>query len=312
MGAPGACDARRCSTPATRSRSAGRAASRSWTTRCSSSSTPTSGRSPSRCRTTRPRGAGSSSSTPSTPRSAAAHGELDGGATYRVAERSVVCLRRLPRVRRASRERMSADAELVPTRTSTPTGSVARSPGGPRAVLAAMGLADDERPDDRRSGDGRAARRAAAGARRDRAGGRHLARAHRAALPRDTPHRLPPSDGRRRTRGARSSPARAAATCRRACAHGAGRAAGHDPVAARRGASATSATCASSPHGRAGPAPGSSPSARWARRTPDRRPGAQPLLPEHPSLRQPVSHLGAEELPGAPSSWTSWRRQAGR
>ncbi|HEY6609486.1 MAG TPA: glycogen debranching protein GlgX [Candidatus Limnocylindria bacterium] len=33
----------------------------------------------------------------------AAHGEHDGGATYRVAERSVVCLRRLPRVRRARR-----------------------------------------------------------------------------------------------------------------------------------------------------------------------------------------------------------------
>jgi isoamylase len=33
---------------------------------------------------------------------AAAHGEFDGGATYRVAERSVVCLRRLPRVRRVS------------------------------------------------------------------------------------------------------------------------------------------------------------------------------------------------------------------
>jgi isoamylase len=30
----------------------------------------------------------------------AAHGEFDGGAVYRVAERSVVCLRRLPRVRR--------------------------------------------------------------------------------------------------------------------------------------------------------------------------------------------------------------------
>ena len=33
----------------------------------------------------------------------AAHGEHDGGAIYRVAERSVVCLRRLPRVRRARR-----------------------------------------------------------------------------------------------------------------------------------------------------------------------------------------------------------------
>jgi glycogen operon protein len=33
----------------------------------------------------------------------AAHGEHDGGATYRVAERSVVCLRRLPRLRRARR-----------------------------------------------------------------------------------------------------------------------------------------------------------------------------------------------------------------
>jgi glycogen operon protein len=33
----------------------------------------------------------------------AAHGEHDGGAAYRVAERSVVCLRRLPRVRRARR-----------------------------------------------------------------------------------------------------------------------------------------------------------------------------------------------------------------
>jgi isoamylase len=32
----------------------------------------------------------------------AAHGEFDGGAVYRVAERSVVCLRRLPRVRRTS------------------------------------------------------------------------------------------------------------------------------------------------------------------------------------------------------------------
>ena len=32
----------------------------------------------------------------------AAHGELDGGAVYRVADRSVVCLRRLPRVRRVS------------------------------------------------------------------------------------------------------------------------------------------------------------------------------------------------------------------
>ncbi len=32
----------------------------------------------------------------------AAHGEHDGGAAYRVAERSVVCLRRLPRVRRVS------------------------------------------------------------------------------------------------------------------------------------------------------------------------------------------------------------------
>jgi isoamylase len=31
-----------------------------------------------------------------------AHGEFDGGAVYRVADRSVVCLRRLPRVRRAS------------------------------------------------------------------------------------------------------------------------------------------------------------------------------------------------------------------
>ena len=30
----------------------------------------------------------------------AAHGEFDGGAVYRVAERSVVCLRRLPRARR--------------------------------------------------------------------------------------------------------------------------------------------------------------------------------------------------------------------
>jgi len=33
----------------------------------------------------------------------AAHGDHDGGAVYRVAERSVVCLRRLPRVRRARR-----------------------------------------------------------------------------------------------------------------------------------------------------------------------------------------------------------------
>ena len=33
---------------------------------------------------------------------AAAHGEFDGGSAYRVAERSVVCLRRLPRVRRIS------------------------------------------------------------------------------------------------------------------------------------------------------------------------------------------------------------------
>ena len=32
----------------------------------------------------------------------AAHGEHDGGSAYRVAERSVVCLRRLPRVRRVS------------------------------------------------------------------------------------------------------------------------------------------------------------------------------------------------------------------
>jgi isoamylase len=32
----------------------------------------------------------------------AAHGEHDGGSTYRVAERSVVCLRRLPRVRRGA------------------------------------------------------------------------------------------------------------------------------------------------------------------------------------------------------------------
>jgi isoamylase len=32
----------------------------------------------------------------------AAHGEFDGGAVYRVAERSVACLRRLPRVRRTS------------------------------------------------------------------------------------------------------------------------------------------------------------------------------------------------------------------
>ena len=32
----------------------------------------------------------------------AAHGEFDGGAVYRVAERSVVCLRRLPRARRSS------------------------------------------------------------------------------------------------------------------------------------------------------------------------------------------------------------------
>jgi glycogen operon protein len=32
----------------------------------------------------------------------AAHGEYDGGAAYRVADRSVVCLRRLPRVRRVS------------------------------------------------------------------------------------------------------------------------------------------------------------------------------------------------------------------
>jgi glycogen operon protein len=32
----------------------------------------------------------------------AAHGEFDGGSVYRVAERSVVCLRRLPRVRRTS------------------------------------------------------------------------------------------------------------------------------------------------------------------------------------------------------------------
>jgi isoamylase len=31
-----------------------------------------------------------------------AHGEFEGGAVYRVAERSVVCLRRLPRVRRSS------------------------------------------------------------------------------------------------------------------------------------------------------------------------------------------------------------------
>ncbi|MGH2417594.1 MAG: glycogen debranching protein GlgX, partial [Candidatus Limnocylindria bacterium] len=32
----------------------------------------------------------------------AAHGEFDGGSVYRVAERSVVCLRRLPRARRIS------------------------------------------------------------------------------------------------------------------------------------------------------------------------------------------------------------------
>ncbi|HEX7225073.1 MAG TPA: glycogen debranching protein GlgX [Candidatus Limnocylindria bacterium] len=36
------------------------------------------------------------------PTFAGAHGEYDGGAAYRVAERSVVCLRRLPRVRRSS------------------------------------------------------------------------------------------------------------------------------------------------------------------------------------------------------------------
>jgi glycogen operon protein len=36
------------------------------------------------------------------PTFAGAHGEFDGGSTYRVAERSVVCLRRLPRVRRIS------------------------------------------------------------------------------------------------------------------------------------------------------------------------------------------------------------------
>jgi hypothetical protein len=32
----------------------------------------------------------------------AAHGEHDGGSTYRVGERSVVCLRRLPRARRVT------------------------------------------------------------------------------------------------------------------------------------------------------------------------------------------------------------------
>jgi isoamylase len=36
------------------------------------------------------------------PTFAGAHGEFDGGAPYRVAERSVVCLRRLPRVRRTA------------------------------------------------------------------------------------------------------------------------------------------------------------------------------------------------------------------
>jgi glycogen operon protein len=36
------------------------------------------------------------------PTFAGAYGEFEGGATYRVAERSVVCLRRLPRVRRSS------------------------------------------------------------------------------------------------------------------------------------------------------------------------------------------------------------------
>jgi glycogen operon protein len=35
---------------------------------------------------------------------AAAHGEFDGGSTYRVSERSVVCLRRLPRARRTAVE----------------------------------------------------------------------------------------------------------------------------------------------------------------------------------------------------------------
>ena len=38
------------------------------------------------------------------PTFSAAHGEFDGGATYRVAERSVVGLRRLPRARRTSVE----------------------------------------------------------------------------------------------------------------------------------------------------------------------------------------------------------------
>ena len=69
-----------------------------------SSSTPTSGRWRSRCRTTAPHGAGRSCSTPSTRRFTAAHAEHDGGAAYRVAERSVVCLRRLPRHRRARRD----------------------------------------------------------------------------------------------------------------------------------------------------------------------------------------------------------------
>ena len=59
-----------------------------------------------------------------------------------------------------------------------------------------------------------------------------------------------------------SSPGRVGASCRRACASGAGPSSCRPPALGAPGASAISATCASSPRGRAGSAPGSLPSAR--------------------------------------------------
>ena len=127
----------------------------------------------------------------------AAHGEHDGGATYRVAERSVVCLRRLPRVRR-SRRGMSA-ADLVPDsyvdayrkrRTDRARGPRGRAGGdGPRVRRGAAG---------RRPCRGRAAREASC---RSRA--RSCSRTARGSAgsrrsPPDTPfgyHRLTRDDG---------------------------------------------------------------------------------------------------------------------
>src|SRR5919106_3497666 len=204
-GAPPAFARWRCNSPATRSTTAGRAARGSPTTRCSSSSTLTSVRWHSPCRTTRWRSVGRSYSTPCMPRSRPGTASTTAApCTASPNGRWSVCAgcRACAASPRDERWRSMTDdetADLVPS-------SYVDAYGGRRtiasevrsAVLATMGLESDVEP-----GDAGRVVIARPGTRLPEPGEIVLEDRTRLgrveSLPRDAPfgyHRLGPDDGR--------------------------------------------------------------------------------------------------------------------